>query len=89
MSAIEVEPTIRALRRRAEQVRRAELQRLDNRLRGLDDSQRQAVEALTEGIVNTFLHQPTIRLKDRADDGTAQVVVDALRDLFDLDDGPK
>ncbi|MBY5161096.1 glutamyl-tRNA reductase [Salsipaludibacter albus] len=89
MSAIEVEPTIRALRRRAEQVRRAELQRLDNRLRSLDDSQRQAVDALTEGIVNTFLHQPTIRLKDRADDGTAQVVVDALRDLFDLDDGPK
>ncbi len=89
MSAIEVEPTIRALRRRAEQVRRSELARLDGRLRDLDDDQRRAVDALTEGIVNTFLHQPTIRLKDRADDGTAQVVVDALRDLFDLDDGPK
>jgi glutamyl-tRNA reductase len=89
MSAIEVEPTIRALRRRAEQVRRAELDRLEHRLRGLDESQRQAVDALTEGIVNTFLHQPTIRLKDRADDGSAQVVIDALRDLFELDDGPK
>lgn len=88
MSAIEVEPTIRALRRRAEGVRTAELDRLGSRLATLDDDQRRAVDALTEGILNTLLHQPTIRLKERADDGTAQVVVDALRDLFELDDGP-
>lgn len=88
MSAIEVAPTIRALRRRAESVRTDELQRLGSRLATLSDDQRQAVDALTEGILNTLLHQPTIRLKERADDGTAQVVVDALRDLFDLDDGP-
>lgn len=88
MSAIEVAPTIRALRRRAESVRADELDRLGSRLATLTDDQRHAVEALTEGILNTLLHQPTIRLKERADDGTAQVVVDALRDLFDLDDGP-
>ncbi len=89
MSAIEVEPTIRALRRRAETVRTDELDRLGGRLSGLDADQRRAVDALTEGIVNTLLHQPTIRLKERADDGTAQAVVDALRDLFELDDGPR
>lgn len=85
LSAIEVTPVIRALRSRAEAVRVAEMERLGSRLASLDAEQRVAVDALTEGIVNTLLHHPTIRLKERADEGRAQVVADALRDLFDLD----
>ncbi len=85
LSAIEVTPVIRALRGRAETIRVAEMQRLGNRLASLDDDQRGVVDALTEGIVNTLLHQPTVRLKERADEGRAQVAADALRDLFDLD----
>ena len=42
MSAIEVEPTIRALRARAESVRTGELARLQRRLATLDDEQREA-----------------------------------------------
>jgi glutamyl-tRNA reductase len=86
MSAIEVEPTIRALRARAESVRTAELARLQRRIATLDDDQREAVEALTRGLVNTFLHEPTIRLKELADAGGADVAAEVLRDLFDLDD---
>ena len=86
MSAIEVEPTIRALRARAEGVRSAELTRLNRRLATMDDEQREAVEAITRGIVNTFLHEPTIRLKELADAGGADVAAEVLRELFDLDD---
>lgn len=86
MSAIEVEPTIRALRARAESVRTAELSRLNRRLASLDDDEREAVEALTRGLVNTFLHEPTIRLKELADAGGADVAAEVLRELFDLDD---
>lgn len=86
MSAIEVEPTIRALRARAESVRTAEMARLQRRLATLDDDQREALEALTRGLVNTFLHEPTIRLKELADAGGADVAAEVLRDLFDLDD---
>lgn len=86
MSAIEVEPTIRALRGRAETVRGAELVRLQRRLATLDADQREAVEALTRGIVNTFLHEPTIRLKELADAGGADVAAEVLRELFDLED---
>lgn len=86
VSAIEVEPTIRALRRRAERIRREEHERLAGRLGGLDEDQCNAVDALTQGIVNTLLHVPTVRLKERADEGKAQVVVDGLRELFDLHD---
>lgn len=86
LNAIEVEPTIRALRQRADDVRVAELDRLGRRLSRLDDDQREAVEAVTRGLVNTFLHEPTVRLKELADAGGADVAAEVLRDLFDLDD---
>jgi glutamyl-tRNA reductase len=79
-----VEPTIRDVRQRAESVRQAELDRLSSKLASLDDKQREAVEALTRGIVNTLLHQPTVRLKELADVDGGEQHADALRDLFDL-----
>lgn len=85
---IEVEPTIRELRAHADRVRRDELERLSARLAGLDDDQRNAVEALTEGIVNTLLHEPTVRLK-RLADGNAEHHVGLLAELFDLDVEPE
>lgn len=86
--ASDVEPTIRALRGQAEAVRIAELERLRAKLASLDESQRAAVDALTRGIVNTLLHQPTVRLKQLADVGGADPGLELLRELFDLpDDG--
>ena len=82
--AVRVEPTIAALRSRAEEVRTAELERLAARLSGLDERQREAVEALTQGIVNTLLHGPTVRLKQAADRADGQIHAAALRELFDL-----
>jgi glutamyl-tRNA reductase len=86
VAASEIEPTIRDLRTHAEEVRIAELDRLAGKLAPLDDRQRAAVEALTRGIVNTLLHEPTIRLKSLADGGAAEAHADALRELFGLDD---
>jgi glutamyl-tRNA reductase len=84
--AIEVEPTIRAVRTHAERVRRAELDRLAGRLGSLSDRERDTVDALTRGIVNTLLHQPTVRLKELADHGGAEHHANSLRELFDLGD---
>ncbi|MBW3561720.1 MAG: glutamyl-tRNA reductase [Actinobacteria bacterium] len=84
--AVEVEPTIRALREHAEEIRRAELDRLGAKLGDLDEREREAVEALTRGIVNTLLHDPTVRLKSFADLGGAEQHALALRELFDLDE---
>ena len=63
-------PLVRSLRDRAEAVRQAELDRVAGRLAGLDDQQRDAVEAVTRAIVAKLLHEPTVRLKDAA--GTRQ-----------------
>lgn len=84
--SVRVEPTISALRTRAEVIRRAELERLSGRLAGLDDKQRQAVDTLTKGILNTLLHEPSVRLKARADGKDGDLYGAALRELFDLPD---
>lgn len=84
--AWKVEPTIKALRAWGEEVRTGEVERLSGKLRDLDDDEREAVEALSKGIVNTLLHDPTVRLKDLADAGGAEHYAHALRELFDLDE---
>ena len=82
--AVRVEPTIAALRAHAETVRASELDRLSARLGDLDERQLQALDALTRGIVNTLLHEPTVRLKALADVRGADLYAAALRELFDL-----
>ena len=79
-------PVIGALHGWADDVRDAELARFDAKLDGLDDRQREAVEALTKGLVAKLLHQPTVTLKDTAGSPTGERLADATRQLFDLDD---
>lgn len=85
-SAREVAPMIVALRERAEEVRRAELDRYRARLDGLDPAQRDAVEALTRGLLGKLLHDPSVALKDAAGSPRGDRLITALRELFALDD---
>jgi glutamyl-tRNA reductase len=82
--ARQVAPTVAALRSRAEGVRAAELERFRARLAGLGPREREAVEALTRGIVAKLLHEPTVRLKDAAGTPRGDRLADSLRALFDL-----
>jgi glutamyl-tRNA reductase len=84
VTAREVAPTITALRERAESLRVAELERQRGRLENLDPKQREAVEAVTRGLLAKLLHDPTVRLKDAAGTPKGERLSDALRDLFDL-----
>jgi glutamyl-tRNA reductase len=77
-------PTVAALRERAEAVRAAELDRFAARLAALEPREREAVEALTRGIVAKLLHEPTVRLKDAAGTPRGERLADSLRALFDL-----
>jgi glutamyl-tRNA reductase len=84
LAAREVAPLIADLRAHAESVRTAELERFAARLADLDPKERVAVEALTRGIVNKLLHEPTVRLKDAPGTPKADRLADALRTLFGL-----
>jgi glutamyl-tRNA reductase len=62
-------PAIVALQKKAEEIRVAEIERIHNRLGPLSVEQLAAVEALTRGLVNKFLHPPMQALKQAARDG--------------------
>ena len=51
---------------------------------GSTPRQRELVEALTQGIVNKLLHEPTVRVKDAAGTPRGDYYADALGALFDL-----
>jgi glutamyl-tRNA reductase len=83
-TARRVAPTVSALHERGERLRVAELERFRARLAALDPRQREAVEAMTRGLVAKLLHDPTVRLKDTAGSARGERLADALRELFDL-----
>lgn len=85
--ALQAVPTIRDLTRRAEAIRRAELDRFSARL-GLDEPRRDLLEQLTRGIVNKLLHAPISRLRDETDREAGLVRLEEARVLFGLDEAP-
>ncbi len=83
-SAREVAPLVSALRSQFDDVRTAELERYRAKLERLTPAERDAIEALTKGIVNKLLHEPTVRLKHAAGRPRGERLAESLRDLFDL-----
>ena len=83
-AAREVAPLVTSLRDRAEAVRQSELLRFRTKLGALDEETRNAVDALTHGIINKLLHEPTVRLKEAAGTARGELYSDALSSLFDI-----
>jgi glutamyl-tRNA reductase len=81
LHALNVAPEIVRFQQSVEEMRRAELRRLASRLQSLSPEQQAAVEALTRGLVNKFLHQPVQAIKAAASEGNS-AAVDALREAF-------
>lgn len=80
----EVVPLIRSLRQKGEQIRRAEVQRLFDRLPQLDSHTREMIEITTQSIVNKILNEPTVRLRASVSYDQGDVYAQALADLFNL-----
>ncbi|MFM8268286.1 MAG: glutamyl-tRNA reductase [Ilumatobacteraceae bacterium] len=83
-TARQAAPLVAQLYERAEGIRQAELDRFASRLSSLDPAQRDAVDALSRGIVAKLLHQVSVRLKDDAGTPQGERNSAAVRDLFDL-----
>lgn len=83
-------PAITSLRARAEAIRTSEVSRLEGQWEGLTEADRARIEALTKGIVNKLLHEPTIRARAAAEDGDGDALrhLDSLRHLFGLEVPP-
>jgi len=84
--ALNVVPTILSLRRRLEEIRRAELARTRRRFGALTAEQEEALETLTQGLVNKILHTPFTELKQAASRPDRREFVDVVRTIFHLEE---
>ncbi len=85
LAALEVVPTIAALRERGEEVVRRVLAENEKRWESLGEADRQRMEAMARAVASRLLHEPTVRMRRAAGDEDAYAHVSALRELFGLD----
>jgi glutamyl-tRNA reductase len=77
-------PAITRLQERAESIRSEELERVVSKLRDLTDSEREAVEKVTKGIVNKLLHFPMVYIRELEDMEERSITLKSLEALFKL-----
>ena len=78
-------PLIAGLRKRAEQIRVIEIEKLFARHPELEEYQRAAIEATSISIINKLLHEPLTRLRETvADTPESADAAEILGKLFDL-----
>jgi glutamyl-tRNA reductase len=81
---LEVEPLLSELRKQAESIRERELERALGDLGEVDPVVAERMEHLSRTLVKRLLHDPTVRARERAGAGDADVVAEAVRDLFGI-----
>lgn len=86
--SLEVTPTIVALRSRAEDIKRGELEKILGRLPQLSQSERELVEGLASSLINKLIHGTMITLKTEANSANGMAFVEAARRFFNLEDRP-
>ncbi|HEX4691547.1 MAG TPA: glutamyl-tRNA reductase [Solirubrobacteraceae bacterium] len=85
LGSLEVTPTLRALRTRADEVVDGLLAENEGRWETLSERDRERVEKLARTAMNRLLHEPTVRLK-AADADQRHARLQLLRELFGLEE---
>ncbi len=86
LKALEVTPTIVAVKDRAERIKRLEVDKALGRLGGLSDDQRAAVESMASGIINKMLHGALTTLKAEADSHIGSLFIEAARRFYSVEE---
>jgi glutamyl-tRNA reductase len=82
--SLDVTPTIVALRKKCEEIRKKELEKTFSLHPDLSDKEKKSLEALTSAIINKILHAPITLLKQTNEEAMADLYLDALHALFGL-----
>jgi glutamyl-tRNA reductase len=82
----QVVPAVIRLRGKAEAIRNRELEKLFTKLGEVPAHERAAIEAMASSIINKLLHAPIVRLKQESQSTGGTRYMQALRDLFGLDE---
>ncbi|HMU53995.1 MAG TPA: glutamyl-tRNA reductase [Nitrospira sp.] len=86
LRSLEVRPTIVALRTRAEDIKRSEVEKAIGRLAHLSPQERELVEGMASSIVNKLIHHTMVTLKTEVASADGAAFVEAARRFFNLTD---
>jgi glutamyl-tRNA reductase len=86
LRGLTVRPVIVDLRHKAETIRQQKLDRTLRYLGEVDPATLAHIQHFSRALVNKLLHEPTLRLRDRAVDDQAAVYASTVRDLFGLNE---
>ncbi len=86
VETLDAVPTIVELRKRAEAVRRQEIEKTFKKMPHLSDEDKNNLHQMTAAIINKILHKPTVNLKKKTKTPEGRTYLKAIRDLFHLDD---
>jgi glutamyl-tRNA reductase len=86
IDGLSIVPTIAALRKKADDICRAELERTLNRLQHLTPDEQKAIEKMASAISSKLLHNPVSFLKNDSCKEQDEVKVEMIRAAFGLED---
>ena len=84
VKSLDVVPTIVALKKKIEDIRKGEVEKALSGLNGLQEKDIQVIDAMTKAIVNKIVHDPVTHLKKEANKVEGDFYIEAARRLFDL-----
>jgi len=86
LRSLEAVPTILALRNRVEKIRQREVDKTLSLLKNVSEEERQALDLLTNSIINKILHHPISLLKHQESRGHGKLYIEMTRKIFHLDE---
>jgi len=85
LRTLEIVPTIKSLKEKAESIRKSELKKSIGGQGDFTPSQINAIEKLTASIAEKIINDPILFLKEKADRPSRNTYLDIARKLFNLD----
>ncbi len=83
-SSLDSVPTIIALREKAEEIKREEIDRLLNKIPEISEKEKKAIEYMAAAIINKLIHPPTAALKESSED--KDILTATIRRLYGIND---
>lgn len=86
VGALDAVPTIVEIRKKAEDIRKQEIEKTLKKISHLSEDEKQLLRQMSSSMINKILHKPTIKLKQKTQSEDGHVYLKAIRHLFHLDD---
>ncbi|MEW6416689.1 MAG: glutamyl-tRNA reductase [Nitrospirota bacterium] len=83
-SSLDSVPTIIALRDKAEEIKKEELDKLLSKISGIGEKDKEAIEYMATAIINKLIHPPTMALKEDTED--KDILIAVIKKLYGLNE---